>query len=451
MKNSRDYGKINYAEIKVAPLTLFVGDNNSGKSYLMSLLWGIKNFGVAALIQRYPEEKTKTDRILNDWMIAQVKTAWKNGSHAVGIGEVADELQQVLDQGVKRNKDNLVKRIFNSSEVKIKELKIELQDIDKIFLHFQRKPGIREKDDRLLLESSAGSQYIMNFSGIKREQESKIANPFWIHMLISLVTGIEIGDVTEAANNLYFPTARTGFVLTKNIINKMGRNMVFNRFEGEEEEITPFTRPINQFLDVINDLAFAQRGKDALGDIAANIEGGMAEGVIEMSALPNKEVFYVPAGQEEAFSLGVSSAVVTELSPLVLTLKHKKTLNFLFYEEPEVCLHPQLQQKMARVICQVVNAGVNMMVTTHSDIILQHINNMVCLSGRTDRDKICCRFGYDVNDLLDAGQITVYQLKAKPGEKTVVESLMCGKNGFAVPTFNDTLDQLMDEAYEIQE
>ncbi len=92
-----------------------------------------------------------------------------------------------------------------------------------------------------------------------------------------------------------------------------------------------------------------------------------------------------------------------------------------------------------------------MMVTTHSDIILQHINNMVCLSGRTDRDKICCRFGYDVNDLLDAGQITVYQLKAKPGEKTVVESLMCGKNGFAVPTFNDTLDQLMDEAYEIQE
>ncbi|MCI8790709.1 MAG: ATP-binding protein [Lachnospiraceae bacterium] len=33
------YGKIESAEIETAPLTLFVGDNNSGKSYLMSLLW----------------------------------------------------------------------------------------------------------------------------------------------------------------------------------------------------------------------------------------------------------------------------------------------------------------------------------------------------------------------------------------------------------------------------
>ena len=37
------YGKIESAEIEMAPLTLFVGDNNSGKSYLMSLLWGILN------------------------------------------------------------------------------------------------------------------------------------------------------------------------------------------------------------------------------------------------------------------------------------------------------------------------------------------------------------------------------------------------------------------------
>lgn len=32
------FGKIERAEIQVSPLTLFVGDNNSGKSYLLSLL-----------------------------------------------------------------------------------------------------------------------------------------------------------------------------------------------------------------------------------------------------------------------------------------------------------------------------------------------------------------------------------------------------------------------------
>ncbi len=35
------FGKIKRAEIEIAPLMLFVGENNSGKSYMMSLLWGL--------------------------------------------------------------------------------------------------------------------------------------------------------------------------------------------------------------------------------------------------------------------------------------------------------------------------------------------------------------------------------------------------------------------------
>lgn len=36
------FGKIRKAEIELAPLTLFVGDNNSGKSYLLSLSWAMR-------------------------------------------------------------------------------------------------------------------------------------------------------------------------------------------------------------------------------------------------------------------------------------------------------------------------------------------------------------------------------------------------------------------------
>ena len=35
------FGKIKKAEIELAPMTLFVGDNNSGKSYLLSLAWAM--------------------------------------------------------------------------------------------------------------------------------------------------------------------------------------------------------------------------------------------------------------------------------------------------------------------------------------------------------------------------------------------------------------------------
>ena len=58
------YGKIEHAEIEVAPLTLFVGDNNSGKSYLMSLLWGIQNFGMEDLL--YGDGRGKTGGRLDE-------------------------------------------------------------------------------------------------------------------------------------------------------------------------------------------------------------------------------------------------------------------------------------------------------------------------------------------------------------------------------------------------
>ncbi len=52
-----------------------------------------------------------------------------------------------------------------------------------------------------------------------------------------------------------------------------------------------------------------------------------------------------------------------------------------------------------------------MMATTHSDIILQHINNMLSMSGREDAAEISQNLKYIPNDLLRAEQIKVYQLK----------------------------------------
>lgn len=39
----KNFGKIEEADVEIAPLTLFVGDNNSGKSYMMTLIYGLLN------------------------------------------------------------------------------------------------------------------------------------------------------------------------------------------------------------------------------------------------------------------------------------------------------------------------------------------------------------------------------------------------------------------------
>ena len=92
-----------------------------------------------------------------------------------------------------------------------------------------------------------------------------------------------------------------------------------------------------------------------------------------------------------------------------------------------------------------------MVITTHSDIVLQHINNMIRLSERGDMEDICQQYGYQASDLMRADNVKVYQLKSGSGVKTKVKEITCGKNGFAIPTFNEALDRIMEEAYTIQE
>lgn len=440
------YGKLESAEIETAPLTLFVGDNNSGKSYLMSLLWGIRNLGGELLYADETMEITETYDRLRCWVKKQIETAREQGVHTVLASEIGDELQSVLQERINQNRDKFVKAIFNSSDVEIEELQIELTGLADISLDFIVREYGRNMGVAITNTGNDGVELALSekerATGILEEKTGR----YFVNTLMALVLDSHDGFNRE----IYFPAARTGFMLTKDIINKVSRRTTFN-VAAEQETMVPFVRPINQFLDVINDLTFDGESNEDFKEIVQYLENGMADGTVEMSALPNKEAMYVPNGKTSGMPLRITSAVVTELSPLILILKHKRYVDALFYEEPEMCLHPQLQQKMGRVLCKTVNAGVQMNVTTHSDIILQHVNNMIRLSGREDREEICHQLGYTARDLLSPQKVKVYQLKAVAGGKTKVEELSCGENGFAVPTFNDALDRIMDEAYVIQE
>lgn len=440
-----NYGKIKSAEIEIAPLTLFVGDNNSGKSYLMSLLWGIENLGVEALLGSEYLESEETDE-LSEWLISQMETAIQKKKHIAPLEDISEMLSNVLNKGLEKNKDSFVRRIFNSDNVSIGKLSIDLGDFKGRILDIE----LNEQTDLLSLsiDSREALEVHRTIVESKTLKERRYFNSILIQVLYKSIMGIKIVE-SDTQRIIYLPAARTGFMLTKDIINKVGRNNTFN-LPDDREKFTPFVRPINNFLDIMGDLTVGQKKNENYIHLAEDIEHEMTDGTIEFSDMPNKEVMYVPDGHKKGIPLRLVSAVVTELCPLILILKHSDNIARFYYEEPEMCLHPQLQSRMGKVIARIVNAGIGMVITTHSDIILQHINNMIKLQNRKDCDEICDRLHYGKEDLLNCDQVRVYQLKARAKGKTVVEELSCGENGFIVPTFNDALDSIMSEAYEIQ-
>ena len=86
-----DFGKIRTADITVAPLTLFVGDNNSGKSYLMTLLYTLLHLqiGKLDLCEELPQYQE-----CEDWLLSSIKEADSRCHGRDGLLDVFLELRQ---------------------------------------------------------------------------------------------------------------------------------------------------------------------------------------------------------------------------------------------------------------------------------------------------------------------------------------------------------------------
>lgn len=246
-------------------------------------------------------------------------------------------------------------------------------------------------------------------------------------------------------NSVYFPTARTGFLLTYKTL--VGSAMQ-DKFNLEDSDKNLLTRPNSDFLTRLSSMT-RQRENEKYQDIVNFIEQHVINGHITVSELPTQDILYIPEGGKKELPMYVTSGVVTELTPILLFLQYEN-IRTLLIEEPEISLHPELQWQMARVLIRLKNAGVPVFVTTHSDIILQHINNMIKISDLKDKEAFLTKTKYEQKDLLKRDEVAVYQFDVKDNQKTQVTKLICGDYGFEAMTFYHTLERLNQEICEIE-
>ena len=133
-----------------------------------------------------------------------------------------------------------------------------------------------------------------------------------------------------------------------------------------------------------------------LKKIAEDLELNILEGDVR-SAGPNNSIIpypvfsYMPHGwSDPPLPLMHASSMVSELSPIVLFLRHiVNPGDVLIIEEPEAHLHPDLQVKFVNVLAKIVKAGVRIILTTHSEWVLDAVANLVLSSkidGQNDHD-----------------------------------------------------------------
>lgn len=432
----KNFAKIEAAKVKISPLMCFVGDNNSGKSYLMSLLWGILTLG-KEVFPKMPSE-AKIYKRCENWLK-------ENLNQEVELAEeVIDWYILWFNDLLNANKKLLLQKIFNY-EVTAEKIEIcsycrrkkfvvrweengERYSVTDTYAKFPKKESYSREE---ILRMNAYICWNLLMEGI--------AAPLYT----PVVKGRRMGEP------VYLPASRTGFMLTYSQLIENSLQISFT--PAMQENSSTLTLPYVDFLQLVT--KFETKGKlNGKKTWAVEyIENQMTKGNLTVKKDMVPLIQYRPKGIEKEIPLFVASSIVTEISPLLLLFKSNINFKTLIMEEPEAHLHPELQQKMARLIINLVNRDIPVWITTHSDTMLQHINNMLKLKKHKKAAELMQEYNYTKDDLLDEKNVSMYQFAPCDNGKTRLEQLEATQYGFVVPTFNNALEKILGEVYAFQE
>ena len=116
-------------------------------------------------------------------------------------------------------------------------------------------------------------------------------------------------------------------------------------------------------------------------DLSEILKNEILSGTIYPSEQLNKpkEVLYKYSNEKNGtLDMGVVSSLVKGLSPLVIYLEAFANENDLVViDEPEMNLHPKAQAQFTELLGMMINSGINIIITTHSTFIVDHLANLM--------------------------------------------------------------------------
>lgn len=154
--------------------------------------------------------------------------------------------------------------------------------------------------------------------------------------------------------------------------------------EGDESvvrRVNRYPEAVTDSLRTSADLDNITKRDSAFVSIAESLETDILKGAVRVGE--HGEVLFEPFCQEEMrLRIQMASSMVKTLSSLDVYLRHLASEGqCLIMDEPEMNLHPQLQRLLARIFARMVNAGIRLLISTHSDYILREINSLVMASS----------------------------------------------------------------------
>ena len=205
---------------------------------------------------------------------------------------------------------------------------------------------------------------------------------------------------------------------------------------------TRYPLAIRDGLAVANDLNNLKKQKSVYANFAEILEKELLGG--SLSVTKEGDMEFVPK-KGQRLPIHLSASIVKTLSSLTFYLKHLSQIgDLIIIDEPEMNLHPDAQVILARIFVKMVNNGLNLLISTHSDYIIRELNNMITLGSIEDRQSLMEELGYIDDEVLSFSDVSVYLFKPKKSNSKMVkiEPLEVKNDGFSMETIDKVIYQL---------
>lgn len=426
-----NFGNIKQAEIDVSNFVVFTGKNNTGKSSMLQLLYG--------LLQRLP----KLEILIDDYEIDENKEL-----------ELKREKKWFLNYEKKVNlylqerKEQIVESIFHRS-IPVGDIYIKITDInEKITIQFNKRAESETKQHNSLnpediLRSNKRIQLYIEEQNIRTEEvlyRSKVSfsvsqSREFIKLYVEReVAGLIWNLFMGKKELLFLPASKTGIqLLYKSLLNgKENKKTSAGRTSRNKDKIQEIELemplPVWDFLQFLlnyNPNNKMIRENKRLTDF---IEKYLIHGRLRQE---EEETVYVPENTEQSISTGLASHVVNELAPMIKALTGTVDYQYIFYDIVESCLDLEMQREMARLLIRLNNNGKRLIVTTCSRTMLSEISQLIQISlDKSANDDIkenqkekLDKLNLTKEDLLASKNIHVYQFSVQNDGMSIVDEL----------------------------